>query len=76
MTNSNKRKYLMKKHKFTYANGTAVGYGDNYRLAARNIPKIIIPTMEIGLLVKIDHKNKETWWDGREFIKELRREPT
>lgn len=61
------------KYRFHFSNGIGVGYGKNYREAARTM-KRIVPIIEVGMLVRIEHKGIFSYWDSREFEKELKKE--
>lgn len=66
-----KQKFLFKLFGKTY-----VGYGKNYREAARNLIKKG-KSVEIPMLVEVISPTKwgtkTSYWDGREFVKELKK---
>lgn len=59
---------------FQFSNGEAHGWGKDYRLAAQKLV-LLKRKIEVGMLVRIitDNPPKITYWDGREFIKELKK---
>jgi len=63
---------LVDKFEFKCANGWVTGYGKNVREAARNLDGRG-KEIQIGMLVQVYHNKLSTWWDGREFIKELKK---
>ena len=65
-------KLLVDKFEFKLANGWFTGYGKTVREAARNLDAKG-KTMEIGMLVQVYHNKQSSWWDGREFVKELKK---
>ena len=64
-------KLLVNKFQFKLANGWVTGYGKTYREAARNLHGNK-KTLEIGMLVQVWDGKISTWWDGREFLKEVK----
>lgn len=62
--------------KFKVYDKTYVGYGKTYREAARNLIKKG-KSIEIPMLVQVISPTKwgtkTSYWDGREFVKELKK---
>lgn len=65
-------KLLVTKFQFKLINGWFTGYGKDYRDAARNLHGNK-KTLEIGALVQVWDGKKSGYWDGREFLKEVKK---
>ena len=67
----------LKKFEFKTISGWFTGYGKTYRQAARNLNNKGKKSISVGMLVIVRSKTKwgfkNSYWDGREFIKELKR---
>ena len=58
---------------FEYSNGKSHAWGSDYRKACHRLC-FLKKKFEVGLLVRIITDNKKvSYWDGREFIKEIKK---